>query len=244
WRHLTLITSHPPSSRTTPLLTRRHPTIPSTSHLPSVYYLYVLGSGGHTSELLETIKHKSPPTRNTHRRYLLNTGDTSSLTRLAKLEALITDAFPDGRAGTFDAFRVPRARRVHQPFWTAPLTCLGTALAVINALTREPDARLADGGGLFRFPHVIVTNGPATGFIVALVAHLLKMFFLAPKDRLRVVYIESWARTRTLSLTGKLVLWTGIADMFCVQHRALGERYKGWGVVYVGVVAARLAPRG
>ena len=77
----------------------------------------------------------------------------------------------------------------------------------------------------------IVTNGPANGFIVCLVAHLLKILYLVPQNRLRIVYIESWARSRTLSLTGKLFVRTGIADLVCVQHQTLagikGARYVG-----------------
>lgn len=193
--------------------------------------------------MLETIKRKFVPQTNAHRRYLVTTGDTDSLARVTKLEALIRHCFPDARAGTLDTFRVPRARRVHQPFWTAPFTCLSTAVHAVNALTREPNARpITAHGSQFKYPHVVVTNGPATGFIVCLVAHALKLFYLVPQGRLKMVYVESWARSRSLSLTGRLFLWSGIADMFCVQHEALARRYRG--TVYVGIVAARLAPPG
>jgi beta-1,4-N-acetylglucosaminyltransferase len=196
--------------------------------------------------MLETIKRKFIPQTNAHRRYLVTTGDQDSLNRVVKLECLIKRCFPepDSRSGTLDAFQVPRARHVHQPFWTAPWTCFTTAIHAINALTREPDARYAERlpGNPFKYPHVIVTNGPATGFIVCLVAHCLKMFYLVPQDRLKMVYVESWARCRSLSLTGRLFLWSGIADMFCVQHEELARRTRG--AVYVGQVAARLAPPG
>lgn len=226
-------------------ISRRNPSTPDTSGLSAVYFLYILGSGGHTSEMLETIKRKFIPQANAHRRYLVTTGDQDSLNRVIKLETLIHRCFPGGdpRTGTLDTFRVPRARKVHQPLWTAPLSCLNTAIHAVNALTREPDARPTTlHGTLFKYPHVIVTNGPATGFVVCLVAHLLRVFYLVPQNRLKMVYVESWARSRSLSLTGRLFLWSGIADMFCVQHRALAERYPG--AVYVGQVAARLAPPG
>ena len=243
WRHISLQRDHPRPQTGRRWISRRDPSTPSTAGLPAVYFLYILGSGGHTSEMLETIKRKFTPQTNAHRRYLVTTGDTDSLHRVVQLEALIHRCFPDARAGTLDTFRVPRARRVHQPLWTAPLTCLATAIHAVNALTREPDARPATRhGAQFKYPHVVLTNGPATGFVVCLVAHLLKLFYLAPRDRLKMVYVESWARTRSLSLTGRLFLWSGIADMFCVQHEALARRYKG--TVYVGVVAARLAPPG
>ncbi|KAL2175355.1 glycosyltransferase family 1 protein [Thermothelomyces heterothallicus CBS 202.75] len=245
WRHVSLRRAHPRPETGRRWISRRDPSTPNTAGLPAVYFLYILGSGGHTSEMLETIKRKFVPQANAHRRYLVTTGDQDSLDRLIKLECLIRRCLPPGdpRAGTVDAFRVPRARRVHQPLWTAPLSCLSTAIHAVNALTREPDCRPASRhGAQFKYPHVVVTNGPATGFVVCLVAHLLKLFYLVPEGRLKMVYVESWARSRSLSLTGRLFRRTGIADMFCVQHEDLARRTPG--AVYVGRVAAPLAPPG
>ncbi|KAK0704820.1 glycosyltransferase family 1 protein [Lasiosphaeris hirsuta] len=217
--------------------------VPDTSGLPAVYFLYVLGSGGHSAEMIETIKQKFCGQRNQHRRYIITSGDGSSLNMVKKLEATISDAYPDERAGTRDVFNIKRARAVHQPKCTAPFTSLLSAAHAINALTREPNLRpVRQYGYQFKYPHVIVTNGPATGFIVALVAYLLKIFYLVPQNRLKTVYIESWARTKTLSLTGKLFLHTGIADMFCVQHQPLARAIPG--AEYVGQVTARLTPVG
>lgn len=209
---------------------------PDTSGLPAAYFLYILGSGGHTTEMLEMVKRKFQPQANQHRRYVITTGDSDSLSRVVRLETAIKSAVPDAGRGTIDSFTLPRARRVHQPLWTAPVTCLATAAQAVNALTRAPNARpRSRHGRQFKYPHVVVTNGPATGFIVCLVAHLLKVLYLVPQNRLKMVYIESWARSRTLSLTGKLFLWTGIADVFCVQHEELARRI---GAVYVGAMAA------
>lgn len=129
-------------------------------------------------------------------------------------------------------FRVTRARRVHQPLWTAPYTSVLSALSVVRALIQEPEERAGTASrAAFRYPHVIVTNGPGTGFIVCLVAHVLKIFYLVPADRLKVAYIETWAHISTLSLTGKLFYYSDIADLFAVQHKTLadntGKRYVG-----------------
>ena len=211
--------------------------------MPAVYFLYILGSGGHTAEMIETIKQKFRGQKNQHRRYIVGSGDGSSLSMVRTLEMIISDAYPDERAGTRDVFKVKRARAVHQSILTAPFTCLASAAHAVNALTREPNLRPRRSyGDQFKYPHVIVTNGPATGFIVCLVAHLLKILHLVPPNRLKTVYIESWARTKTLSLTGKLFLWTGIADMFCVQHEPLARAIPG--AEYVGQVTARVAPVG
>jgi beta-1,4-N-acetylglucosaminyltransferase len=57
--------------------------------------------------------------------------------------------------------------------------------------------------------------------------------------RLRTIYVESWARVRSLSVSGKLLL--PVADSFVVQWRPLEGRrawpgmkktqYKGWLVI-------------
>ncbi|KAK0634944.1 oligosaccharide biosynthesis protein Alg14-like protein, partial [Bombardia bombarda] len=218
--------------------------VPDTSRLPAVYFLYVLGSGGHSAEMIEMIKRNFRGQPNQHRRYVITSGDTSSQHMAEKLEALVSAAYPSvpsspgTGAGTSDAFRIRRARDIHQPLLTAPLTCLVSASHAVGALTRPPAARSATRHGhQFRYPHVIVTNGPATGFIVCAVAHLLKIFYLVPQNRLRMVYVETWARSRSLSLTGKLFLWSGIADMFCVQHEGLARGTRG--AEFVGVSVCR-----
>ncbi|KAL2265285.1 hypothetical protein VTJ83DRAFT_6385 [Remersonia thermophila] len=260
FRHITIKRSSPPASSGRRWMSQASSAGPTTDHLPAVYFLYVLGSGGHTSEMLETVKRHFSPQPNLHRRYLVTLGDHDSLRRLCELEDLIHRSVPDVRSqGTWDVVWVPRARRVHQPLWTAPLTCLQAAVWTVAALALTPDLRRTppsrhrrSGGGSsqetddqddpFRYPHVVVTNGPGTGFIVALVARLLKLLCLAPRDRLRTVYVESWARTRTLSLTGRLFLRTGLADVFGVQHRGLERRYGASGAVYVGNLGRPLAP--
>ncbi|KAL2116508.1 hypothetical protein VTJ04DRAFT_8676 [Mycothermus thermophilus] len=246
WRHFTIKHSRPRRDLARQWITTQpSSTRPETSQLPAVYFMYVLGSGGHTSEMLETIKRKFTPQANLHRRYLITVGDHDSLRRLCQLEDLFVRSLPDSRyRGTWDVVWVPRARRVHQPLWTAPFTCLQTALWTITALLKTPDPRRHpdDSGDDFKYPHIIVTNGPGTGFIVCLVAYLLKLLALAPATRLRTVYVESWARSRTLSLTGRLFLFSGLADMFCVQHPQLERRFGRWGAIFVGNVGRPRPP--
>jgi beta-1,4-N-acetylglucosaminyltransferase len=214
---------------------------PDTRGLPAVYFLYVLGSGGHTTEMCEMIRHKFRGQKNIHRRYVTTTGDERSAEAIAKLESNINDAYVSGTAGTWDLFRVQRARSVHQPFYTAWYTSLWSALHIINALTCETNQREADiSRKYFKYPHVVITNGPGTGFILCLVAHLLKIFYLVPQNCLKLVYVESWAHTQTLSLTGKLFLWTGIANLYCVQHKDLAAKI---GKHYIGIVTERATPR-
>lgn len=190
--------------------------------------------------MVELIKKTISCTQKLHRRYIVTTGDTHSPNALARLEHELRAAYPDERYGTHDTVVVTRARRVHQPLWTSPWTCVQCAFEIVSALTRSPGARQrGDGHGHFRYPHVVFTNGPATGFIVAGVAWLLKLLGLTPADRLKVVYVETWAHVTSLSVTGKLMHWTGLPDLFCAQHKKLADRY---GKLYIsGIVAP--APR-
>ncbi|KAK4667113.1 UDP-N-acetylglucosamine transferase subunit [Podospora pseudopauciseta] len=209
------------------------------------YFLFVLGSGGHTTEMFETIKNSFLPSPAQHRRYVITSGDGDSLRRLLRLESLLDRAVlgssaggDKARVGTRDMFTIPRARRVHQPFWTAPFTSLVTGVGAVKALSTVPRSRKGEG---YKWPNVIVTNGPGTGFVVALVAYILKLLAVVPQDGCKVVYVESWARINSLSLTGKMFYWSGIAEVFGVQHQQLCDKYEG--VVYVGEVGAAKGAR-
>ena len=187
------------------------------------------------------VKRQFRPRANTHRRYVTTTGDAHSVALMSSLESLITNAYADGSAGSWDHFQVKRARAVHQPFYTAWYTSIWSAITIVGALCTRPKerARGLAHGRLYKYPHVIVTNGPGTGFIIGLVAHLLKIFYLVPQNRLKLVYVESWAHTQTLSLTGKLFHYTGIASLFCVQHQSLARKL---GKHHIDVAVPHTAP--
>ncbi|RBR23357.1 uncharacterized protein FIESC28_03833 [Fusarium coffeatum] len=193
------------------------------------YYLFVLGSGGHTKEMLMMMDDGYCSFRNFHRRYLISSGDTMSANHLqdyeAELKALC--ASKGKEPGTYDTVTVARARRIHQSLLTTPFTALLSVLGIFPALMTPPDNGI---GARMRYPTCIFTNGPATGFFVGLTAHLLKLLYIVPETSMHIVYIESWARITTLSITGKLFYYTGIADVL-VQHREVADKY---GVGYCG----------
>lgn len=214
---------------------------PDISSLPAAYFCYVLGSGGHTTEMMELVRKSLRPSKNIHRRYIFTTGDRNSLVAMTDFERRITEVFGPN-AGTWDAYQVTRARKVHQPLWTTWLTAILSALSVYEALTTPPDAEIRPDPKdrkLFKYPHVITTNGPGTGFLVALVAHLLKILWV--RNRMKIVFFETWAHVRTLSLTGKLFHWTRLPDVYLVQHQPLSERY-GY-QLYEFVTLPRPVPR-
>jgi len=197
--------------------------------VPAAYFLFVCGSGGHTAEMFELIRQSSAPAPNVHRRYVFTTGDNNSLTAIINFETRVRLIF--GRnGGTWDAYQVKRARNVHQSLLTTPFTALLSLVSIFEALTTPPkDRNTPQERKLFRFPHAITTNGPGNGVMTAIVARLLKIFFFAPANCMKLVFIETWAHVETLSLTGKIFHWGrhvgGIVDIFLVQHQPLGEKY-------------------
>ncbi|ROT35219.1 Alg14-domain-containing protein [Sodiomyces alkalinus F11] len=200
------------------------------------YFVIVLGSGGHTKEMLAMMETKFPQGAGLHRRYIVSSGDTMSIKHLNAFEDRMQSAHGNGQAGTFDVHIVTRARRIHQPLWTTPVTALRSVIEIFPLMLESP----FDGSRRRqRYPDIIVTNGPATGFIVALVAHLLKIFHVVPEDAMQILFVESWARIKTLSLTGRLFHHTSIADMFLVQHREVAQKYgvDNAGCMVIGHVA-------
>ncbi|KPM45669.1 hypothetical protein AK830_g999 [Neonectria ditissima] len=198
---------------------------PRAKHSRQVdYNLFVLGSGGHTKEMLMMMDDGFCEFQNFHRRYLISSNDRMSENHLEDYETELR-ALCDARGqlpGTYDKCTVTRARRVHQPLWSTPVTALLSILDIFPVLLSPP---ANEAGAQLRYPTKIFSNGPATGFFVGVAVHLLKMFYVVPEDAMMFVYIESWARISTLSLTGKLFFYTGLADTFLVQHKEVAARY-------------------
>lgn len=78
--------------------------------------------------------------------YLVSSGDAFSAGQAARLEAAKSGSSP-----AFTIIEVPRARRVHQSFLTAPFTTLVTLAFTLRTITL--DRQLAD---------VVLMNGPGT----------------------------------------------------------------------------------
>ncbi|KAL2808728.1 glycosyltransferase family protein [Aspergillus granulosus] len=221
-----------------------------------VHLLVVLGSGGHTAEMFSMLRRiKLDPTKYTYRTYVVSSGDNFSATKAFDFESTLVDrgATPQ----SYNIVTVPRARRVHQSYVTAPLSTLQSlysCLLVLRGL--HPDQQLRPANLLpSPYPDIILTNGPATAVCVILAARLLRLYhscleFLVPSRmhphprsmvgaaasgmtphpgefRLRTVFVESWARVTTLSMSGKILL--PFADRFLVQWPALEGRKAWWG---------------
>ncbi|PVH84454.1 glycosyltransferase family 1 protein [Cadophora sp. DSE1049] len=224
-----------------PSASRRCPKAPK----PSVSHMVVvLGSGGHTAEMMSLLR-DIDPRRYTHRTYIVSSGDSFSTGKALEIERIIQGKHKlaaqdldeqeqeptkaggtDLETGTWDVKTVPRARKIHQSLYTTPFSSLWCFIGCLRALIETARTSKATP---FEYPDVIITNGPATAVMVLLAAMFLKFVGVAPVGKMKTIYVESWARVKTLSLSGKVLLRMGICDRFLVQWEVLARRINGDG---------------
>ena len=154
--------------------------------------LVVLGSGGHTAEMLRLIADFD------FDRYTLTlvTAATDTTSRAKAERELPREALATARWA-----EIPRAREVGQSFLSSVPSTLRALWACVQLLwTAAPD--------------LVLVNGPGTCVPVAVLARL---------SGSRVIFVESWCRVESLSLTGRIMYW--VAHRFVVHWPELARRY-------------------
>ena len=172
------------------------------------------------------------------RTWVVSTGDSFSAERAREFEeelgrrAGVEKQQQQEKKQSYNSVTVHRARNIHQSLLTTPVSamrCLWDALALLRGGHRD----LVTSGKDTGYPDLILTNGPGTGVIVVLASLLLLVAGLAPSGSMRSVYVESWARVKGLSLSGKilrflagrvLVQWRGLADDGADLTRSDGDQ--------------------
>ena len=177
------------------------------------------------------------PKRYNRRTYIVSSGDNFSSEKALEFEKTIQSKHKESSGptqagkividmGDWDIKVVPRARKIHQPLYTTPfssLWCLTGCLRALYSTSRTSEA------APFDYPDVIITNGPATAVMVILAASALRFFGVAPLWKMKIIYVESWARVKALSLSGKVLLRLGLCDRFLVQWEVLAKAINGSG---------------
>ncbi|KAJ6113645.1 glycosyltransferase family protein [Penicillium sp. IBT 18751x] len=228
-----------------------HATIPRVRRKNEpVHLLLVLGSGGHTAEMLSMMRNISlDPTHYTYRTYVVSSGDDFSAKKAREFES---DFLGKGEFD-YDIVTIPRARRVHQSYWTTPLSTIQCLWACFDVLLgRYPGQKRLPRNYLSPQPDLIITNGPAVGFCVVLVAKMIRFYESVSRwmcgssstqavSRLRTIFVESWARINGLSTTGVLLL--PLADVFLVQWRSLAGRRAWPGMKQTQYAGAAVLPK-
>ena len=155
--------------------------------------LVVLGSGGHTAEMLRLI------TAFDFERYTpltLVTAATDTTSR-AKAEREL----PRAALSTARWAEIPRAREVGQSFGSSVPSTLRALFACVHLIWTAA-------------PELVLVNGPGTCVPVAVLARL---------SGSRVIFVESWCRVESLSLTGRVLYY--VAHRFVVHWPELARRY-------------------
>ncbi|KAK1922081.1 oligosaccharide biosynthesis protein Alg14-like protein [Papiliotrema laurentii] len=123
----------------------------------------------------------------------------------------------------WDILLLPRARRVGQPLLSTCLSTAHTLLAAVHHLFLLPLVHAPSSP----YCDVLLVNGPGTCVVVVLVSWIRRVLGLSHS---RIIYVESWARVKSLSLSAKLL--RPFVDSFVVQwpEAAGGGRaeYHGW----------------
>eukprot|EP00434_Breviolum_minutum_P038628 symbB.v1.2.034275.t1/scaffold4398.1/size40168/2 len=158
----------------------------------------VLGSGGHTMEMLALIKELNQERYKCD--FIMAETDSSSL---KKVQATRPDLAKD--SGRFHT--IPRSREVGQSWGSSIWTTAKAFLACIKLVWELQ-------------PQVLLVNGPGTCAPVVGAAMLFELIAFRPNS---LIFVESICRVKTLSMSGKLVY--PFADVFVVHWPELAERY-------------------
>ncbi|KIP08435.1 glycosyltransferase family 1 protein [Phlebiopsis gigantea 11061_1 CR5-6] len=169
-----------------------------------------LGSGGHTSEALALLTGLDFD-RYCFRKYVVSEGDILSAKKAITLESEKVSGSPPHNA-PYSVLTIPRARRVHQSLLTTPISSVWSLIVCVYHITLLP---LLTGQ---RWADVLVLNGPGTCVMLCLAVYLNRFLGL-PSPKL--VYIESFARVKRLSLSGKIL--RPFVDRFLVQWPELAR---------------------
>lgn len=168
-----------------------------------------------------------------HRTYVVSSGDAFSASKAAEFEehlhhVLPKRATPSGPKG-YTIITILRARKVHQSLLTTPWNAMQCLFACFQILQgTHADQRTTP----FGYPDLILSNGPGTAVCVVLAAVILRCFGLGREGQLRTIFVESWARVKSISLSGKILL--PLVDRFLVQWPQLHG--KGGRAEYIGTL--------
>lgn len=177
--------------------------------------LIILGSGGHTAEMLNLLavlqKDRFKP-----RFYIAAATDNMSLQKAMLLENSLASESGMAVADTAQFMKIYRSREVGQSYITSVWT---TLIAIVHALWLMIKIR----------PEVILCNGPGTCIPLCVIAFIFKVLGIRWSS---IFYVESIARVRRLSLSGLLLYKLWLADQIFVQWPQLQQQYPR--ATYVG----------
>ena len=193
--------------------------------------LIVLGSGGHTTEMMSLQSKLNPKIYSPIIHVIANTDHTSE-ERILNSSRNIKDVTTNTSADI--TYRIPRSREVGQSYFTSIFTTLHAFLYAFNIVWKVQ-------------PDLVLCNGPGTCLPIVIVAFIMgkwkqNICSCIPlnyhknenntkktnvkssiRSRTKIIFVESFCRVQHLSLTGKLLY--PIVDRFVVHWDELHEKY-------------------
>ncbi|KAL8770350.1 MAG: hypothetical protein Q9209_003986 [Squamulea sp. 1 TL-2023] len=193
-----------------------------------------------------SLLHDLDPSLYTHRSYVVSSGDDFSASKAVDFETgLEANRRHKQEAtnvpSTYDISIIPRARRIHQPILTTPISSLRCLIACFSLLRAPSTQRSLPSGANQNqtkkmvsetprcwYPDLIIANGPATAVLVIAASLILRFFNIrGTQGRMRMIYVESWARVNSLSLSGKILTACGMVNRMLVQWENLSKKGQG-----------------
>mmetsp|Transcript_32737 Transcript_32737/g.35280 ORF Transcript_32737/g.35280 Transcript_32737/m.35280 type:complete len:279 (-) Transcript_32737:168-1004(-) len=172
--------------------------------------LVVLGSGGHTTEMLHLIKNLNPEYYDPIV-LVIATSDKTSLRRVEAYPHSLPIKNKNNLTENINEciFRIPRSREVGQSYWTSILTTMYSFFFAFWLV------------GFKVQPDLILVNGPGTCLPIAVCAFFFRVVGWMVETK--IVFVESFCRVTSLSLTGRLLY--PIVDLFVVCWEQLHKIY-------------------
>lgn len=159
--------------------------------------MVVLGSGGHTTEMLAMMRCLSDKIY-TPVHYIISKTDTTSVKHLDTKEN-------KRKEKTIDY--ISRSREVGQSYFSSIFTTLYSFIDGIKVIRKYK-------------PELLLVNGPGVSISIA---YMILIFNYLGLLNCHIIFIESFCRVQSLSLSGMLML--PIADRFIVQWEELTKKY-------------------
>lgn len=176
-----------------------HVKLPRQSNATPVVTMVVLGSGGHTMEMLRLLSGMDL-VNFSQRVYVAADADVMSIKKIIAFEQSHGNGEPLIK-------KIPRARQVLESYISAVLSTL-IAIFYSFPITFKTS------------PDLLLCNGPGTCIPLCFWCFVLKFFWI--KD-VNIVYVESICRVKTLSLSALILYF--IADHILVQWSQLQKAY-------------------
>ena len=191
------------------------------SKLGKFSVLSVLGSGGHTTEMLKMVE--GLDSKHYSKTFVHANTDTMSARKLLALSSKdfqVRLSFLNNTAChsyllILQIRQIPRAREVGQSWFSSLFFTIWAFLHSIPVVFKCQ-------------PELVLVNGPGTCVPIVLVSKLLSFIKLCPP--VKIIFVESVCRVKSLSLSVKL-LWYFL-DEVIVQWPELTESHRG--VKYIG----------